>query len=107
MACKPPKQLDALGGRLYWQPLLCALFIFLVLAFLAQIHHDGLLWAAGASSLASSAFIVFVSPNTHSATWQRILGGYFLAALSGEVMRTIFLGVWVMFGGASVPHLAS
>jgi CBS-domain-containing membrane protein len=59
------------------------IFIFVMLWCLGKVSKPGLLWAIGASSVASSVFIVFTSPQGRSAESVRMIGAYLLSLLIG------------------------
>lgn len=61
----------------------CALFAF------DLVGANNLIWAAGASSLASSCFLVFGTPNAPAAKTHRILIGYFIAMLCGHSIQLL------------------
>jgi len=63
------------------------IFMWLVLFSLDHIAASQIIWAAGASTLASSTYIVFCAPKATVAKPQKIIGAYLIAMLCGEVMR--------------------
>src|SRR3990167_8668388 len=68
----------------------CAVvFMFFTLFGLDHIGATSLIWAAGASSLASSCFIVFGAPHTESAKPYRIVMGYLIAIVCGHLIRML------------------
>ena len=64
-------------------------FMWLVLIGLDAIAASKIIWAAGASSLASSTYIVFCTPKAVSAKPQKIMGGYLIAMFCGEGIRLL------------------
>jgi len=75
--------------HLIWQTLFAMVFMFAVLFALDHVVVSSLIWAAGASSLASTAFCVFGSPHTRVAYPIRIFGGYVIGMISGEALRLL------------------
>ena len=69
------------------QGLLAMVFMFLLLFFLDLVRAGTLIWAAGASTLASTAFMVFGTPNADSAKPHRIIIGYAIAIFCGHFIR--------------------
>lgn len=63
------------------------IFMWLVLFSLDHVAASQIIWAAGASTLASSTYIVFCAPKAVVAKPQKIVGAYIIAVLCGEVMR--------------------
>src|SRR3989338_7331948 len=76
-----------------WQ--IGAVFIFLcvVLVMFYSVAKSDVLWAVGASSLASSAYIVFSKPQSATARPARFMLAYVIAILCGMFMH--FLGRWL------------
>lgn len=64
-------------------------FIWLVLFSLGHIAASQIIWAAGASTLASSSYIVFCIPKAMVAKPQKIIGAYIIGMLCGEGMRQL------------------
>lgn len=79
------------NGRYFFhlliQSLAAIIFMFLVLYSLDKVLATNLIWAAGASTLASSAYIVFGSPHIPSAQPHRILFGYLIAMVCGYFLQ--------------------
>lgn len=75
--------------HLLWQPLCAFVFVWLVLYTLFLVSTNGLLWAVGASSLASSAYAVFVAPGSPVARPWSIVGSYMVAMVNGGIMSLI------------------
>lgn len=66
----------------------CAtIFILIILVSLNIVLANDLIWAAGASTLASSAYIVFGSPQNPVAKPYRILTGYLIAIVCGYLLQ--------------------
>lgn len=95
--------------NLIWQPLLCMLFMYLVLWTLHSVAHEWLLWAAGASSLASTAYIIFVTPDAYVAKSSRVIGGYFIALVVSELVGYLFRQAFHLLGdnylAITFPHI--
>lgn len=68
-----------------WQMGLAGLFIFCVLYLFKNTSQKDVLWALGVSSLASSAFIVFTSPESRTASEHRVLCAYFINMAMGAI----------------------
>lgn len=66
-----------------------AVFMYALLLSLDLIRAGTLIWAAGASTLASTAFIVFGTPTNHSARPYRIIIGYAIAMFCGHFIRIV------------------
>ena len=79
--------------HLFIQAIAAFIFMWLVLFSLDLVATSRILWAAGASTLASSSFIIFCSPQSVMAKPQKIIGGYIIAMVCGEVMR--WVAIWV------------
>lgn len=75
--------------HLVWQTLFAMLFMFAVLFALDHVSVSSLIWAAGASSLASTAFCVFGSPHARTSAPIRIFSGYVIGMISGELLRLV------------------
>jgi CBS domain-containing membrane protein len=78
--------------HLFVQIIAAVLYIMLVLVVLDYHAHSPILWAVGASSLASSAYLVFGLPDAHASTAKRVFFGYVIAAAAGEAVR--WLAIW-------------
>ena len=65
----------------------CSLIFVVVFAFLTVLGNfvlqNELVGAIGASSLAATSFIAFVTPDSPSATNRRMIGGYVIALVVG------------------------
>lgn len=72
-----------------WQPLLLVLFLASVLALFYWGASSSILWAVGAGSLASSAFITFGKPSAVARKPLNILVSYFVAIAVGILCRFI------------------
>lgn len=71
------------------QAFAAVVFMYLVLFFLDYVRASNLIWAVGASTLASTSFIVFVTPHKDSAKSHRIIIGYAIAMLCGHFVRIL------------------
>ncbi len=81
-------------NRTYWlhvfiQTLGATAFMGLVLLGLNKVADAKIIWAAGASTLASSVFLIFCVPDSPVAKLLKIIGGYIVATLVGEGMRLL------------------
>ena len=90
-----------LGANLIWQPLLALVFIACVLILLCHFHTTDLIWALGAGSLSSTAYIVFASPKSNAAKPRNIVGGYCIAVLCGAAVQLVI----VHFGFLDIHRL--
>lgn len=75
----------------FFQLLGATIFISLVLYVMDTFSISHLIWAVGASSLASSAYVVFMHPHGLAAKARNIFLGYTVAVLVGEIIRYIML----------------
>lgn len=73
--------------RLALQVSFAIVYLMLVLLLLDTVVHTKLLWAVGASSLASSAYLVFSLPDNLVSSPKRIIIGYLIAIFCGEAVR--------------------
>ncbi len=73
-----------------WQSALLVLFVFTSLMLFYWRMSANVLWAVGASSLASSAYIVFGKPSSVAARPQNIILAYIVAMTVGIFCRLIF-----------------
>jgi hypothetical protein len=78
------KRLKTGKKHLLCQASLAVLYLWLILFLLDVAAISPVEWAVGASSLASSAFIVFVVPRVSAAEPIRILGGYVICVIVGS-----------------------
>ncbi|MDF1795806.1 MAG: HPP family protein [Coxiellaceae bacterium] len=80
-------------SQMILQLILAMGYVLLTLFLLDIISESPLLWAVGASSLASSAYLIFASPCTATASAKRLIGAYFIAIVCGIVVRhlSVFL----------------
>ena len=62
-------------------------YVMVVLLVLDLSARSYLIWAVGASSLASSAYLVFALPFGHASAAKRIAGGYVVAIICGVLVR--------------------
>lgn len=75
--------------HLFIQALAAVVFMWLVLMALDEVATSTIIWAVGASTLASSSYIVFCAPKSMVAKPQKIIGSYIIAMLCGEGMRIL------------------
>ena len=78
--------------RTFWlhlgiQTSAAVVFMWLMLMGLDKISASTIIWAAGASSLASSSYLVFCVPHSVVAHPLKIIGSYVIAMTVGEMMR--------------------
>ncbi len=71
----------------FFQLLSATAFIGLVLFIMEKYSINRLVWAVGASSLASSAYGVFMHPNGLPAKPKNIFLGYTIAVIVGELLN--------------------
>ena len=92
--------------HLLLQCLSATAFMWLILMGLDQVVSSQLIWAAGASTLASSAFIVFVLPDAIVAKPFKIIGSYLIAMGCGAAIRGLAMAVCAIFPQctAGIPH---
>lgn len=92
--------------HLFVQALSATAFMWLTLMGLDTVISAQLIWAAGASTLASSAFIVFVVPSAVVAKPFKIIGSYIIAMVSGAFIRGVAYLICIAFPlcVAGVPH---
>lgn len=76
-------------------------FMWLVLFTLDHVATSQIIWAAGASTLASSSYIVFCAPKSVVAKPQKVIGAYIIAMFCGEAMRYL---ANLVCGGISSCH---
>ncbi len=86
--------MEIVRDRLYYKHLVvqgmsAVVFMFLVLFSLDHVRASNVIWAAGASTLASSSFSLFCRPTSPIVRHIRIIGGYVVAMLSGHAMRLL------------------
>jgi len=77
--------------HLILQGLAAIIFMFVVLVSLDWVGAKNLIWAAGASCLAASSFLVFATPNAEYAKARHIIFGYVIAILCGHLVRIFTL----------------
>jgi CBS domain-containing membrane protein len=63
------------------------LFVMLVLVALDSISASQVVWAVGAGSLASSAYLVFAMPSAYPSKAHRVIFGYVVGIVAGEIIR--------------------
>lgn len=78
----------------FWQPLAAVLFLTLLLFALNQYAVSKIIWAVGAGSLASSCFLIFAKPSNPSSLSKKIIGGYIIGILVGEIMHYLVLHIF-------------
>lgn len=77
------------GRHLILQCLAAMIFMLAVLFSLNKALADDLIWAAGASTLASSAYMVFGSPHAAVAKPYRMAMGYVIAIVCGYLLQQL------------------
>ena len=77
----------------FFQLLGATLFIGLVLFVMDKYSINRIVWAVGASSLASSAYGVFMHPNGLAAKPKNIFVGYTIAVIVGEVLHLVLFAL--------------
>lgn len=75
----------------FFQLLGATLFIGTVLYVMDMHSSSHIIWAVGASSLASSAYVVFMHPQGLAAKPKNIFLAYTIAVIVGEIIRLIML----------------
>jgi CBS domain-containing membrane protein len=85
----PPHKYHELKYHLLGQTLLCGVFMGFVLLLMGVLSSNSVEWAVGATSLASSAYGVFVVPHSVVAQPKRILLAYFIATIIGLLFHAI------------------
>ena len=85
----PRHKFHELKYHLFGQVLLCGLFMGLVLFIMGMFSSSSVAWAVGATSLASSAYGVFVLPHSVVAEPKRILLAYLIATIVGLLFHAI------------------
>ncbi|MDF1653562.1 MAG: HPP family protein [Coxiellaceae bacterium] len=98
------------GFQMTWQLVLAIIYVLVTLIILDIISESPLLWAVGSSSLASSAYLIFSSPCTASASAKRLVGAYFIAIVCGYVVRHLAILVMhhsgvMLLGVTHDPHM--
>jgi len=86
----PFHKFHELKWNLVWQSLACAFYMAFVLFVMGVSASNSLMWAAGASSLASSAYSVFAVPQSLVAEPKRILSGYVIGCTVGTLVHFLF-----------------
>lgn len=86
---KKAKQFKKYPWNFFWQPLLAAFFVVLMLVALGGFKHIDLLGFIGIGSLGSSAFLLFSLPHKPVANLEKLYGGYFICILSGVVFSAV------------------
>lgn len=75
----------------FFQLLGATIFICVVLYMMDRLSVSHLIWAVGASSLASSAYIVFMHPHGLAAQPKNIVVAYGMAIIIGEIIRYVLI----------------
>ena len=83
----PTNKFSEIKWNLLWQPAVCMLYMAAVLFFMGVKSGNTAIWAAGASSLASRAYCVFVVPKGIVSHPLRIILGYLIACLIGMLLH--------------------
>ena len=84
-----------------WQPLTAMIYIWVVLFSLDKIKQSSLLWSVGVTVVAASTYLVFIMPDSPSSRWFRILFGYLLAFIIGELLHVAVVFVFGIFPQAA------
>ncbi|NCX93927.1 MAG: HPP family protein [Gammaproteobacteria bacterium] len=83
--------------NLIWQPLFCTLYMTVILIGMQFVSgHSSMMWAVGATSLASSAFNVFSMPHTAVSQPWRILTAYSVASFVGVLLHTFMIFLFLI-----------
>ena len=69
-----------------WQPMLGLVLMFFILFALGTVAQEKLIGAIGASSMASTVFIVMSAPSSTVAQFRHILGGYIIGIIVGVAL---------------------
>jgi hypothetical protein len=89
---KPKSTFDKPPFKYYFFQLFGAtLFICAVLFVMDTYSVSHIIWAVGASSLASSAYVVFMHPHGLAAKPKNIFLAYTMAVIVGEIIRAMML----------------
>lgn len=75
------------------QPLLAVIIMTIVLYVFNSIATTDILWAVGAGALASTCATVFIMPDCGPAQPVKIIGGYTVGLLVGELVRLLLMTV--------------
>lgn len=93
----PTNKLSEIKWNLIWQPIMCVVYMSLVLLLMSVSFSGNVaLWAAGASSLASSAYCVFAVPRGIVAQPMRIIIGYAIACVVGMLVHFSLKYIFVL-----------
>ncbi|HLB56566.1 MAG TPA: HPP family protein [Coxiellaceae bacterium] len=87
-----------------WQPLIILIFLFSILNLFYHTAQSDILWAVGAGSLASSAFIIFSKPSSVTAHPLRLIVAYVIAILCGMLLH--IMGETLLYAGHSFVWLS-
>jgi CBS domain-containing membrane protein len=102
------KDLGRLKWHIIWQ-LFCAMaYVAAVLLVLGLVDHDTTLWAIGASSLASSAYLVFANPSAPVSRYHKVIGGYLIAVLVGLLVHILLHHIFTHMSmdlGGIIPRM--
>lgn len=83
------QKLTAIHWHLVLQPLLGVFYIACVLLLLDATAGSAILWAIGSGCLASSCYIVFITPRSVTAQPHRIVGGYIVGITVGVLTHLL------------------
>lgn len=98
----------------FWQPILACLFMFTVLYMMSLVSSTVVLGAIGASSLGSTAYILFSNPHAANARVLQVWGGYTIGIVSGLMCfylaqfyvqrypNSIILNMYTVWGGVAI-----
>ncbi|PIZ03626.1 MAG: hypothetical protein COY58_08420 [Gammaproteobacteria bacterium CG_4_10_14_0_8_um_filter_38_16] len=90
-----PNRKAAVVANYIWQPAI--IFLFVILNLFYHTAKSDVLWAVGAGSLASSAFIIFSKPSSVSAHPLRLIVAYVVAILCGMLLHV--MGGLLLYSG--------
>lgn len=101
----PPSHLRTIRWNVALQIIASMVFMAGVLLALGTTDPSVGVWAAGSSSLASSAFIVFAIPKSIAAEPKRIIGGYVIASIVGAALHCLLLSLYHNVSSNGFLHL--
>ena len=82
--------------KLSLQMIYLILYVCIVLSSLIFLTHSTLLWAVGASSLASSGYIVFTTPNSPTSRGKSVVGSYIIASAIGFLFHILLSQAYLL-----------
>lgn len=99
--CLPPKPKKRIRYYLIWnyiwQPIVAMLFLWILLFGIDQMETSQTLWSVVVTSIVSTTFLIFVLPDSPSAQWFRVLFGYAVALLVGELLHVAIEYLYNLF----------